>query len=470
MGRVYLVVGTLVGIIVTGLFVFYGPASINPMTLMSSGTVSKGDRMQPDPLLLFASLETPELASNSPMKETSGCASLPEWYPVKVAQPQIDTMFVRNAPLRVSRAFALVLDGASNCIKPGYPARMSAQATLSPLHGEVGWMMPTAILPLTEQNKLIVRPMIDAAEGEESNFVIVIGVTLGQRGVWQFGVPLAPRMEGARVIDRAEFEAAIESGWSVLDVRSDSEFKSLNVQNSINLPYVLAPRALIREPISLWESQGDAHQLARLQLPVDKEVVVVGQGTADLRAYRTAALLADRGYQKVFYFWEGMDYFLRNRQTPPVTSELIQVVNLEEAFRVMNDPANPPLVIDVRAPAQFEQGSIIKARNFPMQEKGPVPFRRSGLSARALKAYGEKWDLPTDVPRTRPLLIYGFDADWAAYKAAVMAKDAGFSTVYWMRAGYLDWSSYFPSSVTRPLRAGQQRGETQRGNPAGQTR
>jgi rhodanese-related sulfurtransferase len=452
MGRIYLVLGTLVGIIATGLLVFYGPASMNPMNLMSSGTVSTGDRMQPDPLRLFASLERPDLASNSPIKETSGCGALPAWYPVKIAQSQIDTLFVRNSALRVSRAFALVLDGAANCIKPGYPARLSAQASLSPLHAEVGWMMPTAILPLNDQNKAVARPLIDAAEGDEANSVIVVGVTLSQRGVWHLGVPPAPRMEGARVIDRAEFEAAVQSGWPVIDVRSASEHTVLNVQNSVNLPYVLAPRALIREPISMWGASGDEHQLARLQLALDKEVVVVGQGSADLRAYRTAALLADRGYQKVFYFWEGMDYFLRNRQTPPVTSELIQVVNLEEAFRVMSDPANPPMVIDVRAPAQFEQGAINKARNYPMQEKGPVPFRRSGLSARALKAYGEKWILPTDIPRTRPLLIYGFDSDWTAYKAALLAKEDGFSTVYWMRAGYLDWSTYFPSSVTRPQR------------------
>lgn len=90
---------------------------------------------------------------------------------------------------------------------------------------------------------------------------------------------------------------------------------------------------------------------------------------------------------------------------------------------------------DVRVSSDFAEGTI----------KGAVslPYTNGSANAPDFDASKDKWavdKLPAD--KATPVLIFGNGpSGWRHYKAAVLTAKAGYTKVYWLRAGVDGWKA-----------------------------
>ncbi|MBM3380607.1 MAG: rhodanese-like domain-containing protein [Betaproteobacteria bacterium] len=88
-----------------------------------------------------------------------------------------------------------------------------------------------------------------------------------------------------------------------------------------------------------------------------------------------------------------------------------------QATRLMND--EDPILIDIRTPAEFEGGHVLRSRSFPLAD----------LEKRIAEIKGK-----------RPLLV--IDADGArSARACTVLRKAGFERVYSLAGGVAAWRS-----------------------------
>ncbi len=93
------------------------------------------------------------------------------------------------------------------------------------------------------------------------------------------------------------------------------------------------------------------------------------------------------------------------------------------------------VIVDARVASEYADGHIKGAINDPYREKsGPsVAFDASKDEFNLAK-------LPAD--KSAPIVVYCNGPDcWKSYKASVTAIKAGYTHIYWYRAGFPDWKS-----------------------------
>jgi rhodanese-related sulfurtransferase len=116
-------------------------------------------------------------------------------------------------------------------------------------------------------------------------------------------------------------------------------------------------------------------------------------------------------------------------ETPPAIDG-VKVVTAQEA-KAMLDSGVP--FIDARVATEYAEKTIKGARSVPYREK----------SAKAVD-FDRKLDqfdvskLPAD--KAAPLVVFCNAGEcWKSYKAAVVSRDAGYKSIYWLRGGIPEW-------------------------------
>jgi rhodanese-related sulfurtransferase len=116
----------------------------------------------------------------------------------------------------------------------------------------------------------------------------------------------------------------------------------------------------------------------------------------------------------------------------PAKLDGVKVISAEEAKRML-DRGVP--VIDTRVAVEYEEKTVKGAKSVPYREKSAkdVKFDRSQDQFDLSK-------LPSD--KASPLVFFCNAGEcWKSYKASVVARDAGYKQIHWMRGGLPEWVS-----------------------------
>lgn len=114
----------------------------------------------------------------------------------------------------------------------------------------------------------------------------------------------------------------------------------------------------------------------------------------------------------------------------PATLDGVKVVNAQQAKQMLDRGV---LFIDARVAAEYAEKTIKGAKSVPYREKSAksVDFDRAQ----------DQFDvsrLPAD--KGAPLVLFCNAGEcWKSYKASVVARDAGYKEVHWLRGGMPEW-------------------------------
>ena len=114
----------------------------------------------------------------------------------------------------------------------------------------------------------------------------------------------------------------------------------------------------------------------------------------------------------------------------PDTLAGVKIVSAEEALKMAG--RGVPL-IDTRVATEYADKTIKGAKSVPYREKSAkeVKFDRS-------KDEFDLSKLPSD--KTAPLVFFCNSGEcWKSYKASVVARDAGYKQIHWLRGGMPEW-------------------------------
>jgi rhodanese-related sulfurtransferase len=408
-------------------------------SLFAAGTeVVAGVNSLPDPLRPYDSLIDAKHAEKSPIKQTAGCDQLEAWQPVIVQYEQwraIDP-FISTGYAEVG---VLAIQASTNCVKAGHPMRITHFRLPAGIGAELGWFFPTSIVGRrTETAAQEARLMFKAGLPVESQDVVFVT----GRVIATFPFPLrpsAPRMIGARFIDRGQLETAIRNGTQIIDVRSAAGHGQFKIKGSISIPYTTGPRMNMYEEYSAYVKAGDAFDIRRVQPDKTKPVVVIGSFNEN-NVYRAAVVLRSEGWKNVLVFWEGIEYFTGMVWTPPVRSELVSIIDGYQAAKLINDRTQKTVVLDARRISHFSMGTIAGSYTSEFFERNDLYYRSRGLNGGMLVEYGERVKVPQNIEPGAPVIVVGYhERDWRGYKAALILRHYGFGNVSWYRGGVADW-------------------------------
>lgn len=114
----------------------------------------------------------------------------------------------------------------------------------------------------------------------------------------------------------------------------------------------------------------------------------------------------------------------------PDTLAGVKIVSAEEALKMSG--RGVPL-IDTRVATEYADKTIKGAKSVPYREKSTkdVKFDRS-------KDEFDLSKLPAD--KNAPLVFFCNSGEcWKSYKASVVARDAGYKQIHWLRGGMPEW-------------------------------
>lgn len=413
------------------------PAPLKPGTEVTTGV-----RDLPDPLFRFNAFSEPALLESAVIKETNGCKVLKSWEPVFVSSIHLRSIYEAARPI-LSDAGVLAIASESNCVRVGTPMHLAELDGATGTSSTLGYFLPTAIsLPRPTYAALENVILLSAGLlGSKAPVVFVTGavISLSQSHRPDF---FAPRMVGARMLDRTQIESAIADGTQIIDVRSKKQFDLVRVKGAVHVPYTMGPRAQRLDPYASYAKSGDAFDIRRINPDRQKALVLIGENNESEEPIRAAVVLRSEGWKNIFIFQEGMSYFTGMMSAPPNKSVLVGLVSTIGQLRnARADAALGAKLIDVRSLSEFNAGTIAESLSAPFAERDDLRLRRLGLNGSMLTTYGDSWAPPANLPKTTPLIFYGEnDRDWRPYKAALIARAAGFNSVYWFPNGFSLWS------------------------------
>lgn len=119
-------------------------------------------------------------------------------------------------------------------------------------------------------------------------------------------------------------------------------------------------------------------------------------------------------------------------QETPATLDGVKLVSAEQARDLA---AKGATFVDTRTPNEFSEKSAKGAVN--------VPYKEKSAKAANFEKSADAFDL-TKLPADKGANVIFFcnsGTCWKSYKAAVVARDAGYKQVAWFRGGMPEWSS-----------------------------
>jgi len=116
----------------------------------------------------------------------------------------------------------------------------------------------------------------------------------------------------------------------------------------------------------------------------------------------------------------------------PNTLQGVKVIGAQEAKPMLDRGV---LFVDARVAAEYAEKTIKGAKN--------VPYREKSAKSADFDRTQDQFDLaklPAD--KATPVVFFCNAGEcWKSYKASVLARDAGYKQVYWLRGGMPEWTS-----------------------------
>jgi rhodanese-related sulfurtransferase len=116
----------------------------------------------------------------------------------------------------------------------------------------------------------------------------------------------------------------------------------------------------------------------------------------------------------------------------PNTLQGVKVIGAQEAKPMLDRGV---LFVDARVAAEYAEKTIKGAKN--------VPYREKSAKSADFDRTQDQFDLaklPAD-KSTAVVFFCNAGECWKSYKASVLARDAGYKQVYWLRGGMPEWTS-----------------------------
>ena len=118
------------------------------------------------------------------------------------------------------------------------------------------------------------------------------------------------------------------------------------------------------------------------------------------------------------------------------------------AKQVLDLSAGGVLIVDARAANEFNEAHIANAIN--------VPYAEKSKKETSFNPTADQFDLsklPTD-KKAGVVFYCNAGSCWKGYKAAIVAIQAGYKKVYWLRGGIPEWQEKnFPTGSSRTAKA-----------------
>ena len=118
------------------------------------------------------------------------------------------------------------------------------------------------------------------------------------------------------------------------------------------------------------------------------------------------------------------------------------------AKQVLDLSAGGVLIVDARAANEFNEAHIANAIN--------VPYAEKSKKETSFNPTADQFDLsklPTD-KKAGVVFYCNAGSCWKGYKAAIVAIQAGYKKVYWLRGGIPEWQEKnFPTGSYRTAKA-----------------
>ena len=116
----------------------------------------------------------------------------------------------------------------------------------------------------------------------------------------------------------------------------------------------------------------------------------------------------------------------------PNTLQGVKVIGAQEAKPMLDRGV---LFVDARVAAEYAEKTIKGAKN--------VPYREKSAKSADFDRTQDQFDLaklPAD-KSTAVVFFCNAGECWKSYKASVLARDAGWKQVHWLRGGMPEWTS-----------------------------
>lgn len=416
----------------------------------------------PDPMRPYESLIDQALAAKASIQTTDACKTQEYWEPVVLSRVQRAGIAPDGEESDVSLIAPVAIDGAAYCVRVGYPVHFVLGPTAAGLFIDVGWYFPTAIsgprpaFAAEEEQLLLAAGLLNLPAGSAKPAPVFLSGRWLRASVFHPVLgEIAPMILGARGISRSQMETAVQERRAIVDLRPPAQFAIAKIAGATNVPYSMGDR-LIRKGVarfgsSQYAENGDMFDVRKLPRERGEPIILIGTNFADGRTLRAAAILRDLQYRKIFFFAEGMDFFLGMAWRPPQESSLAKAVSVSEARRMIEDPTTKAVAVDVRSAVEVARGTVANAIAAPFAERTQdIYYRRPELNGRLLRDFGDHWEAPASVAKNANVILFGDAAtDWRGYKAALVAQALGYTNVYWLRDGFAGWrqsSAKEPSS------------------------
>lgn len=207
----------------------------------------------------------------------------------------------------------------------------------------------------------------------------------------------------------------------VLDVRSDSAFRHISANAQENAYGIIKGSTNI--PLAELETKLSS-------VPRDKEIIVVDLSGGD--AAKAAALLKEKGFEKVSTLIEGIDRWLSennsnacaNLYVSPVSYKIMNSMVFANAVRGNKDG----LVLDVRSADEFTNKHKDTWRNVG-HIKNAINIPGTELSQRISEISPYK---------NKPVFLYDFSGSTALFESANLLAQQGFTNINLLVNGLFD--------------------------------
>ena len=118
-------------------------------------------------------------------------------------------------------------------------------------------------------------------------------------------------------------------------------------------------------------------------------------------------------------------------ETPP-TLQGVKVIGAQDAKPMLDRGV---LFVDARVAAEYAEKTIKGAKN--------VPYREKSAKSAEFDRTQDQFDLGKLPGDKNAAVVFFCNAGecWKSYKASVLARDAGYKQVYWLRGGMPEWTA-----------------------------
>lgn len=275
--------------------------------------------------------------------------------------------------------------------------------------------------------------------------------------------------------DKLMLSKSLAEGATLIDIRSESEFKKYHHPQAVHVPYSEAKPVNLSSIATYFpDPSADTFNLEGLPEDKTKTIIFVGAGNHDTRTYKAFVLAQLKGWSQAKILHGGARALTGTPLRTPEQIPGVESVSAKDAAKLILDArteADATVFVDVRSRAEFELDRIkgshsIHDPDIALQVPDTLNIDEP-LAESDQKALHEQmsWKLSHDV---KTIVMYGADdMDWRPLNLlSSMARSYASAKILWLRGGFGSWltmhdlePSQFQTTQDLPTASGAENAE-----------